>query len=147
MKKLLSNYLFNYLQESSFHNIHFENSQNIIVKWKSKLFSNISKQEQKVYSLERYPWHIFSFNLKPSYKSYDAILKYQNQFVKSFFVIIYQENKVIYCNGLKSIPYQDLITSKNLTNQDQDIYITHQNFRWTFTIPHEDNLDPFLYIE
>jgi hypothetical protein len=147
VKKHISDQIINYLKTNSIQNAHAQNPAITITNWKKKLLEGISKQEQDNYSLEKYLWHMFSFNLKPSLQGTSAISKYQNQFFKSFYLIIYQEGMVILCNSDKCIPYHDLLAIKAEMKKNHDIYITHQNFKWTFVIPHEISFGPYLYME
>lgn len=146
MKDHLSVRFMDYLHDSPIQTSRPKDPQEVILQWKLRMFQGINKQKQNKYSLEKYPWHIFSFGLKPSLEGTHAIIKYQSLIIKSFYLIIYQEERLILCESNECIPYSDLITVKSGAKKQEDIYICHQNFKWTFVVPHEKTLGPYLYV-
>ena len=90
-------------------------------------------------------WHTFSYNMIPHIKGSEAINAFNSQPVKNY-LIISSNHKLagLTCNGSSIISYEDLIKITRKNPFLYDLYISHQNLKWTFVITHEDEFGPYF---
>ena len=81
-------------------------------------------------------WHVFSFHRYPSLEGAAALSAYLGQWSAPFYVF---NEALDFCALCDAQPYPDLSELRC------DIYVTHQNLKWTVAFTHEQpHLGPFF---
>lgn len=88
--------------------------------------------------LDRYLWHIFSYNLGLAIEGEKAEYEYKKQYPCD--LLIFNE-RFEYCLRIEKSAIPDI----QMDDFTDDIYIVHANYRWTYVIPHEiDSMGPYF---
>ncbi len=88
--------------------------------------------------LDRYLWHIFSFNDGLAAEGENAKNEYKKQYPCDLFIF---NERFDYCLKIEKSAIPDI----KMDDFIDDIYIVHANYRWTYVIPHEnDSMGPYF---
>ena len=83
-----------------------------------------------------YRWHTFSFHLYPRLEGAAALSAYLGQWQAPFYVF---DEALKFCARCEAQPYPDLSALR------RDLYVAHQNLKWTAAFTHEQpHLGPFF---
>ncbi|MEX0810782.1 MAG: DUF4275 family protein [Chitinophagales bacterium] len=88
--------------------------------------------------IDRYLWHIFSYNYGLAIEGEIAEIKYKKQYPCD--LLIFNE-RFNFCLKIEKSAIPDI----QIDDFMDDIYIVHANYRWTYVIPHEiDSMGPYF---
>lgn len=103
-----------------------------VEKWKSKFIAN-----RYAPHLESYLWHIFSYGATECIEGLNATEEYLKQWKTT--VLIFNEPQQYLIECRETIPKIEMIDFFD------DIYISQNNMKWTYVIPHEiRNMGPYF---
>lgn len=107
-------------------------------KYIQTFFKSISKtNKQKIY-FEKFMWHAFSYEKIPHYQGIHAI-ECLNKIKKNQVYIIFQHSDIILEE--KNITYNKLYNMIMNDEIEWDCYVIDKDFKWTFVMTHEIDLD------
>ena len=115
------------------------NNEDLILKWsKHYLVSNLKNNEAL--------WHTFSHNHCNHYFGQLAIEKFEQSYIKDFFIFSTNEFHALEClsSNLVHISFSELFRLVGQSSCFIDIFVSHKNFNWTFVIPHEVDFGPYF---
>ena len=92
------------------------------------MFSQRVKEATGDWIYGRFRWHCFSFGYEDAYNGAEALDAYLSQWVAPFFVFDEDSTWLYKCHADK---YPDF------TPLGADIYVAHQNMKWTMAFTHE----------
>ena len=111
---------------------------NIKDKYIQTFFKNVSKiDKQKIY-FKKFMWHAFSYEKIPHYQGIYAI-ECLNKIQKNHVYIIFEHSNIVLEE--KNISYDKLCNMIANDEIEWDCYIIDKDFKWTFVMTHETDLD------
>ena len=120
------------------------NGKDIEKKWLKAFTKDVNEESLKkyVYDYGNYLWHIFSWELVPCIEGDEARRAFdKEEYEKAlFFRSGYADNGAI-IEDLKEI---GKISAKELERID-DVYITAEDFSWTYVHTHEEMCGPYFF--
>jgi len=115
-------------------------------KWLKAFAKDVDEKSLKkhVYEYGNYLWHIFSWELVPCLKGNEARKAFDEQ---------EYDKAMIFCSGyadngaiIEGLRETGKITSKQVEKID-DVYITAEDFSWTYVHTHEEYCGPYFCIK
>lgn len=121
----------------------------LIDKWLGVFGENVSREnmEERVTDEGCYLWHIFSFEFVECLKGNEARRAFDElEYERA--IRFYDGYSSGHSNSISDVAEVGRLTSKDLDDdRHSDVYVTAEDFSWTYVRTHEDMCGPYFCIK